>query len=128
MIFSAIIAVSLFQDVKLKRVIDGDTIVVDIPGQAEVFGEGISVRVQGIDTPELSDKRSCMKARAREARDELRALLNESDSITLTHCTRDKFFRLLCVIKAKDDVGNYMLDKGLAKPYSGGTKLKWVCK
>ena len=42
-----------FYDVIVERVIDGDTIVISIPNVPEVFGKKISVRIAGIDTPEL---------------------------------------------------------------------------
>jgi micrococcal nuclease len=47
---------------------DGDTITVNIPGQHPVFGNEISVRIKGIDTPEIRSKSSCEKEKSRIAK------------------------------------------------------------
>ena len=44
------------------KVRDGDTFVITIEDTPDVFGEEIAVRIRGIDTPELNDKREEIKA------------------------------------------------------------------
>ena len=39
------------------KVRDGDTFVINIENVPDVFGKEIAVRIRGIDTPELNDKR-----------------------------------------------------------------------
>ena len=49
----------LYPDVKvsrLLRVIDGDTFRCDIDEHSAIAGENISIRLRGIDTPELRSK------------------------------------------------------------------------
>lgn len=54
---------------KVIKVRDGDTFVITIEDTPDVFGEEIAVRIRGIDTPELNDKREEIKAIAISQRD-----------------------------------------------------------
>ncbi|TKZ22742.1 thermonuclease family protein, partial [Brachyspira catarrhinii] len=113
----------------------------------DVFGKEIAVRIRGIDTPELNDKREEIKSIAIKAKEELEKLLLNANAskrdaigdswqkpnITLYNLGRDKYFRLLASVKVGDvDVAEYMtltvgrrLKKGLAKSYDGGAKAGW---
>ena len=42
--------------VRFVKNYDGDTITVDLKGQHPLFGDNISVRIAGIDTPEIKGK------------------------------------------------------------------------
>jgi len=136
----AILAQQLFshtQDITLTpanviRVYDGDTITVDLPGQLDVFGENIGVRLLGIDTPELVSKcptqleRDVEKAKALIVKQFLINSIQAGKTITLSELDRDKYFRLLSRVLIDDvDIGQVMITKGLADPYDGGTKLGW---
>jgi len=70
---------------------DGDTCRVDLPRSAfnddwayELFGHNIPIRVEGIDTPEIRGKCQKEKDLAYEARDLVRGLLDNAQSITLS--------------------------------------------
>ena len=63
--------------VELVRVVDGDTIMVNIEGWPDLVGKNIGVRVAGCDTRELKDKRPEMRAMAYEAKDVVTALLKK---------------------------------------------------
>ncbi len=58
---------SEFRCVKFLKNHDGDTLTFDIPGIHALLGKNISVRVLGIDTPEVSTKNSCEKTAGRDA-------------------------------------------------------------
>lgn len=113
------------------KVRDGDTFVINIENIPDVFGKEIAVRIRGIDTPELNDKREEIKAIAIKAKEELEKLLLNSNAesgqkpnITLYNLGRDKYFRLLASVKVDNvDVAEYMIKKGLAKSYDGGKKV-----
>ncbi|TKZ32324.1 thermonuclease family protein, partial [Brachyspira catarrhinii] len=102
----------------------------------DVFGKEIAVRIRGIDTPELNDKREEIRKISIQAKEELallraccQKLLNSGQKIILYNLGRDKYFRLLASVKVGDvDVAEYMtltvgrrLKNGLAKSYDGGS-------
>lgn len=110
-------------DFEIVRVHDGDTFLVNIKGIPEVFGKEIAVRIRGIDTPELNDRRKNIKEIAYKAKLELEQILFSAKKITLYNLGRDKYFRVLASVKANDiDVGKYLIRKGLAKRYNGESK------
>ena len=111
-------------DFELVRVRDGDTFIINIKNVPDVFGSEIAVRIRGIDTPELDDSRKAIKDIAYKAKFELEKLLTSSKKIVLYDLGRDKYFRVLASVKADDiDVGKYLIQKGLAKKYTG--KKEW---
>lgn len=112
------------ENFKLIKVRDGDTFVITIEDTPDVFGEEIAVRIRGIDTPELNDKREEIKAIAIKAKEELERLLTSGKKIVLYNLGRDKYFRLLASVKVGDiDVAEYLIKRGLAKEYNGGAKV-----
>lgn len=121
-------ALTTFQNVEVTRVYDGDTFFVNLPGQAPVFGENISVRILGIDTAEMIDPRICARKSAEEAKAALQGLLK--GSVVSLSCQRDKYFRLGChvLLDGWMDAAEVMLSMNLAVPYDGGTKPKWRCR
>lgn len=84
-----------FRCVKYLKNYDGDTITVDIPDTHPLIGKNISVRVNGIDTPEKTGKKPCEKERAREAQKLTASLLKPALNIELRNLDRDKYFRIL---------------------------------
>ena len=108
----------------IVKVRDGDTFVINIENVPDVFGKEIAVRIRGIDTPELNDKREEIRNIAIKAKEELEKLFNSGNKIILYNLGRDKYFRLLASVKVGDiDVSEYMIKKGLAKSYDGGAKV-----
>ena len=87
-----------FKNVTYIRAYDGDTITVTIPGTHPLFGERISIRVEGIDTPEIRGKCQQEKDLAYEARDFVRQILSQSQSIDLKDAERGKYFRVVAVV------------------------------
>jgi len=116
-----------FTDVTVVRNYDGDTLTVDLKGLPRVFGEQITVRVKGLDTPEMHASRMCERTAAYAAQKFLERTLKDV-KVQLLNCQRDKYFRLLCTVKAGEvDVTESLLKSGLAVVYSGETKKKWDC-
>src|SRR5688572_9894328 len=56
-----------FRCVKYIKNYDADTVTFNIPDVHPLIGENISVRVNGIDTPEIKGKNDCEKMAARTA-------------------------------------------------------------
>lgn len=109
------------------RVHDGDTLTVDLRDCAiEVLCKRVSVRIAGIDTPEMTDHRSEIKLMAIRAKVELLALVAPPHTVRLIGARRDKYFRLLAGLESDGvSVAQRLLDAGLAKPYAGTGPKPW---
>lgn len=111
---------------RVVSVYDGDTFRCDIAGYPPVVGHDIGIRVAGIDTPEMKDKRPEVKALAVKARDYVKLRLAGATTIELRNIRRGKYFRLVADVYADGvSVAHELLEAGLAKPYDGGTKERW---
>ena len=111
---------------RVIRVIDGDTFVVDIDEFPDLIGKDISVRVNGIDTPELRGKCEREKDLAVKAKERVDALLKTADTIVLENLSRGSFFRIVAdVIIDGVDLGELILNEGLATPYRPGRESPW---
>jgi micrococcal nuclease len=124
--FPFLSSANYFHDITVERVIDGDTIVISIPELPEVFGKKISVRLAGIDTPELRAKCPYEKGLAIRAKDRIEGLIIKGRVISIGDAKRDKYFRLLAnVLVDGENVTATLLEEGLAVTYSGGRKRDW---
>ena len=87
----------LYPDVKvsrLLRVIDGDTFVCDIDEHSAIAGKNISIRIRGINTPELRAKDPEERKFADIEKQRLSKLLHSARVIELRNIGRDKYFRI----------------------------------
>jgi len=102
-------------DVTVERVIDGDTVVVRLPGGHE------RVRLVGIDTPETVDPRKPVQCFGKEASNHTKALLPKGTPIRLERDVeaRDKYGRLLAHVFRRQDgmfVNLDLAEEGYARP------------
>lgn len=112
-----------FQCVKFVKNYDADTITVNIPGVHPLIGEKISVRVSGVDAPEVKGKQPCEKEASRMARNLVENILKNAKRIDLTNVEKDKYFRILADVKVDGrDLKEILLKNDLAYEYDGGTK------
>jgi hypothetical protein len=112
-----------FQCVRFLKNYDGDTITVTIPQLHPLFGKEISVRLKGIDTPEMKSKNPCEKEKARVAKKFVEHLLSKGKQIHLVDVEREKYFRILASVEVDGkDVSTLLLKNKLAVQYDGGTK------
>ncbi len=115
----------VFRCVKYINNYDGDTLTVEIPGVHPLLGKKISVRVLGIDTPEVKTKNTCEKDKARMARNLVEKLLKRSQKLELHNIQRDKYFRILADVKVDGrSLSQVLLKNHLAVAYDGGTKAR----
>ena len=87
----------LYPDVKvsrLLRVIDGDTFACDIDEHSAIAGKNISIRLRGINTPELKSRDPEERKSAILEKQCLSDLLNNARVIELRNIDRDKYFRI----------------------------------
>lgn len=113
-----------FRCVTYVKNYDGDTITVSIPGVHPLIGEKISVRVLGVDTPEIKGKSKCEKNKARTAQRLVENLLKNAKNIELKNVQRDKYFRILAdVVADGKSIKDLVIKNHLAYQYDGSTKL-----
>ena len=106
---------------------DGDTCTVSLPpGIPALFGDHITVRLAGIDTPEMKGICEEEKALARQAQALTQKLMVQAVKIELLEPRRDKYFRILAKVLADgQEVAQELVKAGLARPYDGGKKERW---
>ena len=117
----------ILQPADVVSVYDGDTFKVDLEGVHPLFGDDVSVRINGIDTPEIKGETDEVEALGREARDFVDATLKGATQIELRNLQRDKYFRILADVYVNGQLlADALKEKGLAKDYDGqGPKPTW---
>lgn len=120
----AVLTACLAQDLSgpVVRVIDGDTIVVELDGMDE------HVRYIGIDTPEMDDERPAIRRRAVAAKAaNLRLVGGRRVRLELDAERRDRYGRLLAYVWVGDTLVNEALvQAGHAAPYTVPPNVKYV--
>ena len=114
---------------KVVKVYDGDTIT--IAARMIIDGKEIprlyrfNVRLNGIDTPELKTKNETEKNRAVLAKNDLVDLIL-GNIVVLKNVSYDKYGRILADVFTQNgiNVSEWMITKGHAVRYNGGTKVK----
>ena len=114
---------------KVNRVVDGDTVDIDIELGFDIVLTGQRVRIMGIDTPESRTSDKVEKVFGLAAKNRLKELLGKT-AILKTQIEKDgddakgKFGRILADFVAPDGrmVTEIMIEEGHAVPYFGGSK------
>lgn len=104
-------------------VYDGDTCtcIIDFNNKLQKF----SVRLTGIDTPEMKSKDPKLKKQAIEARDYVRSLVLDK-VVRLEASGLDKYGRILGKLFVDDKcVNDMIIEKKFANEYYGGTKQEF---
>jgi len=114
-------------EVKVSRVIDGDT----FRGEALVWPGHVvrvSVRLRGIDAPEMRGRCPGEKEAAEAARLALAALIGDTTAL-VSNISGDKYFgRVLPDVSNADgqDIASALLERDLVRPY-GGARRNTAC-
>lgn len=109
---------------------DGDTIYIRMPGLPDPIAE-MSVRVAGIDTPEIRGACEVEKAAAKIARNRVRQLLDDAGlTNTPVQFCNPEWGRYGGRVVAWVAIGNtwlheLLIGEGLARPYDGGERAGW---
>lgn len=106
------------------KVYDGDTIIIasKLPYKDSPIYR-FSVRLMGIDCPELKTKNESEKECAELAKKELTDLVMNK-VVRLENIQTEKYGRILADVYLNDiNLSKHMLNKGLAVAYDGGTKI-----
>jgi micrococcal nuclease len=114
------------QQAALVRVVDGDTIAVSINGKNE------TIRIIGIDTPEVVDTRKSVECFGREASEFANSIFENNKTVLLesdeTQGERDRYQRLLKYVwidYGNLDFGKLMIENGFASEYTYNTPYKY---
>jgi micrococcal nuclease len=106
---------------------DGDTITFNLPGLHPIIGEKISIRVNGIDTPEIKGKCEKEQYDAKQAQQMVADILKDAEQITLKNMERGKYFRIAAdVIVDGENLADMLIEASMAVRYEGRAKThKW---
>ena len=110
---------------KVIKVYDGDTITIasKLPYNSSPIYR-FSVRLNGIDAPEMKCKTNIEKQHAVKSRDALSSIILNKN-VKLTNIKTEKYGRILAHVYVDEiHVNKWMLDNKHAVPYNGGTKNK----
>ena len=94
---------------------DGDTITFNLPGLHPIIGEKISIRVNGIDTPEIKGKCEKETYDAKQAKEMVADILKDAEVVILKNMERGKYFRIAAdVIVDGESLGDMLIEAGMA--------------
>jgi len=111
---------------EVTSIYDADTFTVNIKNWPSLIGERISVRVKGVDAPEIRGKCQAEIVRARQAKEFTVEQLRSAKHIELRNLGRDKYFRILAdVFIDGRSLAQQLVDRDLARVYDGGRKESW---
>lgn len=114
---------------EVTSIYDGDTFTVNIKEYPPIIGERISIRVNGVDTPELRGKCDKEKQLARIAKQFTVEKIRASKKIELRNIKRGKYFRIVADVFIDDkSLADMLIAQKLAVVYDGGTKKKDWCE
>ena len=111
------------QNVSVVSVYDGDTFKINLNCSLAVYCEKVPVRVLGVDCPEIKGKTEKEKQLAQKAKAFTKEFLADGP-ISLTRCSRDKYFRLLCQVNNAQgqNLADELIKRNLGYAYDGGKK------
>jgi endonuclease YncB( thermonuclease family) len=108
------------------KVYDGDTITIasKLPFDNSPIYR-FSVRLAGIDTPEIKSKTEKEKNMAIDAKNKLELMIMDK-YVLLKNITTEKYGRILADVYLEDiHINKLMIDQNLAVKYDGGKKTQW---
>jgi endonuclease YncB( thermonuclease family) len=118
-----------FGDVAVDRVntvIDGDSFKVTIDKWPGIIGKSVTVRINGVDTPEMRGKCDKEKLLARKAKQFAVGVLRAGDRVELRNMKRGKYFRIVADVYVDGiSLGDQLLSADLARLYEGGKRKVW---
>ena len=114
-------------NVTIAKVVDGDTVDVDIDLGFGMVYKKQRVRMLGIDTPESRTRDLVEKKFGKASKKHLKGLLEEAESITLISHDKGKFGRILGELfvhteETRVNVNEKMIADHHAVPYTGENK------
>lgn len=114
-----------YKILQVVKVVDGDTIDVIIDVGFDILRKE-RVRINRVDTPEVSSKDELERKLANEAKQFITEWFKSQSSIYIKTTKDDKYGRILGEIFNNDNeyLNTILIDRGYAWEYFGGTKNK----
>lgn len=108
----------------VTRVYDGDTFFIEAHPWPKFYVK-TSVRIRGMDAPEIRGKCQNEKNMAKKSRDVLEEMLQ--DGAILFDIGEDKYGRTLARVEDARgrNVAAFLIEEGLARKYDGGKREGW---
>lgn len=109
-----------------REAYDGDTIRITMPGLPPELSEML-VRVPGVDTPEIKGKCEAENTRAIQARDFVTRSLAEAHTVSFCNPAWGKYGKrvLAEVMIDGKSLAATLIERGLGRPYDGGSRKGW---
>lgn len=109
---------------KIVRVVDGDTVDVDIDLGFDTWRRGERIRLYGVDCPECRSRSAIEKKAGILAKGFVIRSLHEGGTYKLTTKEKGKFGRYLGTIKIDGEltINAALISENLAVPYTGQNK------
>ena len=123
--------------VEYVRNYDGDTVTVDLvdlrdidlDGTYKTLWDNISIRVRGIDTPEIRTRCKSEKALGYQAKYIVQNILKDAKEVIIKNISRGKYFRLVADVYADGvNITDALFEAELAVVYNGRKKTYNWCK
>lgn len=115
--------------VKVLRVIDGDTIVIEAKYLPVELKQQLSIRVLGVDTPEKAPRAKCEAEAtlAKQASAYTRGLVAKATAVEVDFVDWDKYGgRALGAVRIDGvDLTKSLINNGYGRAYNGGRKQSW---
>lgn len=109
----------------IVSIYDGDTFKVNLQGSPQILTRNLSIRVIGVDTPEIRGKCPEEKVLAIKAREHTKRFLY-AGPIELREVRRGKYFRLLAEVYVDDvSLSESLIEAGLGRKYDLGPRKSW---
>lgn len=113
-------------DAEIVRVIDGDTVVVDIYIWVDLI-KRVNLRLTGVNTPEIRTRLQCEKEMGLKAKEFVESWLEESDLVTVVDVRPDKYGGRVqgYLYKGEDSLSEALIAEGLGVVYGGEKREPW---
>jgi len=111
---------------EITSIYDADTFRANIEQWPDIIGKRMSIRVLGVDAPEIRGKCKAEKTKARAAKQFTVNALRSAKQVELRNIKRGKYFRLLAdVFVDGRRLADLLISAGHGRHYSGGTRGGW---
>ncbi|BFU76932.1 hypothetical protein ALC152_01470 [Arcobacter sp. 15-2] len=108
---------------------DGDTFRVNINSYPPIIGKNMSIRLNGVDTPEMRGKCQTEKLLARKAKQLTVSKLRSAKVVELRNIQKGKYFRIVADVYLDNiSLATVLIENNLAVYYDGGKKIKDWCE
>jgi len=108
---------------RVRYVYDGDTFYADLDRRK---GRNVAVRVAGVDTPEIKGKCQHEIERAIQAREFVKAVLNNARVIELKNMRRGYYGRIVAGVWINGrNLAAILIERNYGRPYTKGWRIGW---